>query len=744
MLGSVGFIFVASSVVLFADICTTQGLRGVGPAEEIKIGLKAPQLRLLALTVATEETDGYKRFMKSAKTNNIDVKVLGMGEEWRGGDVKRYPGGGHKINILKKETELHKNESDLLLMFVDSYDVILLGHPELFITKFLEFEANLVFSAEDFCWPDKLLKNKYPEVSYGKKFLCSGGFIGYASVFHEVVANHAIDDVEDDQLYYTKIFLDEQKRDDLKLKLDNKAEIFMNLNGAQDEVDVKLSNDKTWLANDQYGTEPLVAHGNGASKEFLNYLGNYLPNQWNFKDGCVTCTDDTFSLDSHKEEEYPKILMGVFIEKPTPFIPEFLRRIMLQDYPKKHIDLLIHNVVPYHTPQITDWLTDEIKKQFNSVTVLQPEDNLAEYQARNQAIKICQDKKCDYLFVVDGTVVLKNKDTLKILIKQNKPILAPIMTKEGKLWSNFWGATGEDGYYARSRDYLAIVQRERRGVWNVPFISSIYLVQKQALSKLNGAYGPDSLDPDMAMCKNLREQGIFMYATNLYIFGRLLETDNYKTDMLHNDLWEIFDNKVDWEEKYIHENYSQNFNLSIPVDQPCPDVFWFPILTETFANQLIEEMEHFGEWSGGRHEDKRLSGGYENVPTDDIHMNQIGFERHWLHFLKEYIVPVNNRVYPGYHSEARSIMNFVVKYDPNRQYYLRPHHDSSTYTINVALTRPGIDHGGGGCRFIRYNCQVTDTRIGWSFMHPGRLTHYHEGLPVTWGKRYIMISFIDP
>ena len=38
-------------------------------------------------------------------------------------------------------------------------------------------------------------------------------------------------------------------------------------------------------------------------------------------------------------------------------------------------------------------------------------------------------------------------------------------------------------------------------------------------------------------------------------------------------------------------------------------------------------------------------------------------------------------------------MNFVVKYDPKRQYYLRPHHDSSTYTINIALTRPGIDHG---------------------------------------------------
>jgi len=34
-------------------------------------------------------------------------------------------------------------------------------------------------------------------------------------------------------------------------------------------------------------------------------------------------------------------------------------------------------------------------------------------------------------------------------------------------------------------------------------------------------------------------------------------------------------------------------------------------------------MEHYGQWSGGTHEDKRLSGGYENVPTQDIHMNQV-------------------------------------------------------------------------------------------------------------------------
>lgn len=36
-------------------------------------------------------------------------------------------------------------------------------------------------------------------------------------------------------------------------------------------------------------------------------------------------------------------------------------------------------------------------------------------------------------------------------------------------------------------------------------------------------------------------------------------------------------------------------------------------------------------------------------------------------------------------------MNFVVKYTPERQAYLRPHHDSSTFTINIALNNKDRD-----------------------------------------------------
>lgn len=36
-------------------------------------------------------------------------------------------------------------------------------------------------------------------------------------------------------------------------------------------------------------------------------------------------------------------------------------------------------------------------------------------------------------------------------------------------------------------------------------------------------------------------------------------------------------------------------------------------------------------------------------------------------------------------------MNFVVKYTPERQAFLKPHHDSSTFTINIALNNKNID-----------------------------------------------------
>lgn len=47
------------------------------------------------------------------------VQVLGLGEDWRGGDVARTVGGGQKVRWLKKELLKHSEEAELVIMFVD-------------------------------------------------------------------------------------------------------------------------------------------------------------------------------------------------------------------------------------------------------------------------------------------------------------------------------------------------------------------------------------------------------------------------------------------------------------------------------------------------------------------------------------------------------------------------------------------------------------------------------------------------
>ena len=37
--------------------------------------------------------------------------------------------------------------------------------------------------------------------------------------------------------------------------------------------------------------------------------------------------------------------VGVFIEQPTPFMPEFFQRLLDMDYPKDKLNVFIHNNV---------------------------------------------------------------------------------------------------------------------------------------------------------------------------------------------------------------------------------------------------------------------------------------------------------------------------------------------------------------------------------------------------------------
>ncbi|XP_050361429.1 procollagen-lysine,2-oxoglutarate 5-dioxygenase isoform X1 [Nymphalis io] len=702
---------------------------------------------VLVFTVATESNHGLERYLRSAEKYGINVEVLGMGQKWEGGNMES-PGGGQKVNLLREKLEsiqLNTKSKEPIILFTDSHDIMFLGKIDEIVERFKKTNRRVLFSAEPFCWPDLKLAKQYPNSSSSNPFLNSGAFIGYLQEILQILVTNKINNHDDDQLYYTKIYIQEKYRRKFDIGLDSKCTLFLNLNGALSDVELVVNSTEDWpyIRNKAFNERPLIVHGNGPSKLMLNHFSNYLAKSWSVKEGCVMCKEKRIEL---KEDALPVVMLSVFIEQPTPFLEEFLQQIDEIDYPKDKIHLFMHNNVEYHEAEVDRYFQAHSNQYFTAKRIT-PSDYQSEAEARDIAKNRCANTACDYLFSIDS-VARVGPSTLRYLLSTGYDIVAPMLVRPGQAWSNFWGAINSQGYYARSSDYMEIINGNRIGIWNVPFITNCYLMKILIFrdkSDKEVSHIMDGIDPDMAFCASLRKQGYMMYVSNEKELGHLVNPDTLDISRKNPDIYQVLDNKIEWEQRYLSPEYADNFAENRKHLMPCPDVYWFPIMSPRFCAEWIEVMEDFGEWSDGSNMDQRLEGGYEAVPTRDIHMKQVGLDKQWLYILKEYVRPLQEMVFTGYyHNPPVSVMNFVVRYRPNEQPSLRPHHDSSTYTINIALNTPNKDFEGGGCNFIRYNCSVKDTKLGWMLMHPGRLTHFHEGLRVTKGTRYIMISFVDP
>ncbi|KAM8709351.1 hypothetical protein ACLKA7_016201 [Drosophila subpalustris] len=411
--------------------------------------------KVKVFTVASEPTDGYRRYIRSATVYDIEVTTLGMGEEWKGGDMKTA-GGGVKINLLREAIESLKDAQDVIILFTDSYDVIITATLEEIVEKFKESGAKLLFSAEKFCWPDKSLANKYPEVE-GKasRYLNSGAFIGYAPQVYALL-EETIEDTGDDQLYYTKVFLNETKRTKLGMKLDTQSRLFQNLHGAKNDVKLKvdLDSNQGTLQNLDFMTTPAIIHGNGLSKVDLNAYGNYLAKT--FSGVCTFCQEYPLELN---EQALPVITLAIMVPQAVPFFDLFLDKIEKINYPKDHLHLFMYTNAPLHDELIESYVKNQ-GKQYASAKFVLSTDELDERAGRQLALDKAKLQHSDYIFFVDGDAHIDDSEVLRELLIMNKQFVAPLFSKYHELWSNFWGALSDGGYYARSHDYVDIVKRD--------------------------------------------------------------------------------------------------------------------------------------------------------------------------------------------------------------------------------------------------------------------------------------------
>jgi GR25 family glycosyltransferase involved in LPS biosynthesis len=230
------------------------------------------------LSVATDKThNGFQNFMYTVNKNNIPHKILGIDTKWTGGDMKNGPGGGIKINLLKKELNTWSIDElkDTIILFTDSYDVILLTEQQIILDRYYyalnkyNYANTVLFSSEKSCWPDSTLQKYYPKRSNSQYlYLNSGSFIGNAMNIKKLICEQNISDDDDDQLFFTNIYLKNKLH--IKCQIDYRCILFQTLNNSIQDITIK----SRIIYNTATRSYPVILHGNGPSeiKNTLNYI----------------------------------------------------------------------------------------------------------------------------------------------------------------------------------------------------------------------------------------------------------------------------------------------------------------------------------------------------------------------------------------------------------------------------------------------------------------------------------------
>lgn len=199
------------------------------------------------IEVVTYGTDivQTKPLLDSLRMHGWTVTHLGAGKAWNGfGDkliaMRDYCAGRHP---------------EQLVMFLDAYDVLVVGPPDPVEALYREhYAGQIIFNAEKNCWPDAALADEYPPSDSPWCFLNSGCYLGPAGAIHQLLAEMDIHPTDDDQRLMTDAYLAG------KVTLDTACRIFQSAAFAAND---ELCAINRRLENAITGTCPTILHGNG-------------------------------------------------------------------------------------------------------------------------------------------------------------------------------------------------------------------------------------------------------------------------------------------------------------------------------------------------------------------------------------------------------------------------------------------------------------------------------------------------
>lgn len=179
------------------------------------------------------------------------------------------------LKIIKLLDLLKKYGDDEIIMYIDALDTSVEALDSEIVEKFLEFDADVIYSCEKGVWPNPNFAKFFPD----NYFLNSGTIIfknkKYQQILEmliEIAAGRLTYNC--DQYYHTMFVM--IALSDIKIKLDKSSRIFQCLVD-ENETDYQLVNNR--IKNTVTNNFPCVFHGNGKDgrKKIRNILGYYIP-----------------------------------------------------------------------------------------------------------------------------------------------------------------------------------------------------------------------------------------------------------------------------------------------------------------------------------------------------------------------------------------------------------------------------------------------------------------------------------
>ena len=461
------------------------------------------KLLLLGIGVSEKECDGVKRFKKFC--NNFDIKyiVLGEGRKWNGGDMNAGPGGGQKVNEVKNilNSDIlyqdYKMNPDDIIIICDTFDLYPVSTSYELLDKYNTItnydNSKLLISSEVFCWPNKSMSNDYPKCHNKYRYLNSGCIMGTIDKIKKLLNSYEIKDFQDDQLFYAQRYLSSKD-----IILDHNCQLFQTVNGVADDLRVY----KNRIYNTYAKSYPVLIHGNGPAKMHINSYENYL-NIQNF----TQLLEPEYV---YKLKDYPKIFVAYYCNsKKNSFDHNNLEK--LTNYPKTEIHIYDDND------------SNTLKEHFGDKYHFNNPDDKYYYEEFLRS-------DCDYYLLLHDDYKIENLHMLNELVgvsNNNIRVISPMFEKINT-YRNFWGSIKLCGNYLRSHDYLDIANRTLIGLWNVPYVTGCILIRRDVienydLNKINPK--PKNYfdnDRDIKLCKNLRDNSMFMYLINVNKYGLIL------------------------------------------------------------------------------------------------------------------------------------------------------------------------------------------------------------------------------